>query len=101
MHDCACAPCLHFTRPCDLFESGCFQAGSDDSEDKRDERLEDNLGDRNGELLYRKSKREIYIPMKEETFQVCPVPSSEKDLDGNEHAYSKREVFGRGHTFIG
>jgi hypothetical protein len=42
-HDCVCAPCLHFTRPCNLFESGCFQAGADDSEDKRDERLEDDL----------------------------------------------------------
>jgi hypothetical protein len=37
------APCLHFTRPCNLFESRCFQAGAGDSEEKCDERLKDDL----------------------------------------------------------
>src|SRR6266702_1723251 len=26
-----CTPCLHFTGPCDLLESGCLDAGTNDS----------------------------------------------------------------------
>lgn len=37
------APCPHFTRPSDLFESGCIEASADDSEEQGDERLEDDL----------------------------------------------------------
>jgi hypothetical protein len=43
MSVCACAPCPHFTRPCNLFERGCLQAGANDSEEKRDEGLKDDL----------------------------------------------------------
>ena len=32
-----CTPCLHLTGPCDLFERGCFDAGTDDSEEQREE----------------------------------------------------------------
>ncbi len=34
-----CASCLRFTGPRDLLESGCLEAGTDDSEEQREERF--------------------------------------------------------------
>jgi hypothetical protein len=50
-----------------LFERGCFQACAGDSEDKRDERLEDDLaiGRDISVLPYRKSRRERCIRIKD------------------------------------